>query len=128
MKATILVAEDDRNLRRVLRAMLVREGYDVAEGPDGEAASAWLAGHRADALITDIRMPRMDGLALFRQVRERHPDVPVILITAYGTICVAGETPAGRRPRPGGRGGGGARKPVGPGWWAADRLGEKPGR
>ena len=86
MKATILVAEDDRNLRRVLRAMLVREGYDVAEVPDGEAASAWLAGHRADALITDIRMPRMDGLALFRQVRERHPDVPVILITAYGTI------------------------------------------
>src|SRR3970282_1366485 len=86
MKATILVAEDDRNLRRVLRAMLVREGYDVAEVPDGEAASGWLAGHRADALLPDIRMPRMDGLALFRQVRERHPDVPVILITAYGTI------------------------------------------
>src|SRR3990170_3803041 len=60
MKATILVAEDDRNLRRVLRAMLVREGYDVAEAADGEAASAWLSGRR--------------------------PDVPVILITAYGTI------------------------------------------
>ena len=86
MKATILVAEDDRNLRRVLRAMLVREGYDVAEAADGEAASAWLSGRRADVLITDIRMPKMDGLALFRHVRERHPDVPVILITAYGTI------------------------------------------
>ena len=86
MKPTILVAEDDRNLRRVLRAMLVREGYDVAEAADGEAASAWLSGRRADVLITDIRMPKMDGLALFRHARERHPDVPVILITAYGTI------------------------------------------
>ncbi len=86
MKATILVAEDDRNLRRVLRAMLIREGYDVAEASDGKAAAAWLAEHRADILITDIRMPKMDGLALFRYVRERRPDVPVILITAYGTI------------------------------------------
>src|SRR3972149_1512892 len=86
MKAPSLGAEDDRNLRRVLRAMLVREGYDVAEAADGEAASAWLSGRRADVLITDIRMPKMDGLALFRHPRERHPDVPVILITAYGTI------------------------------------------
>src|SRR3972149_3177256 len=86
MKAPSLGAEDDRNLRRVLRAMLVREGYDVAEAADGAAASAWLSGRRADVLITDIRMPRMDGLALFRHARERHPDVPVILITAYGTI------------------------------------------
>ncbi|MGA6992768.1 MAG: sigma-54 dependent transcriptional regulator [Candidatus Deferrimicrobiaceae bacterium] len=86
MKATILVAEDDRNLRRVLRAILVREGYDVAEAANGEAAAAWLAEHRADALVTDIRMPKMDGLALLRHARERHPDLSVILITAYGTI------------------------------------------
>jgi len=86
VKVTILVAEDDRNLRRVLRAILVREGYDVAEASNGEAAAAWLAVHRADALVTDIRMPKMDGLALLRHVRERRPDLPVILITAYGTI------------------------------------------
>ncbi|MDX1815383.1 MAG: sigma-54 dependent transcriptional regulator, partial [Thermodesulfobacteriota bacterium] len=86
MKVTILVAEDDRNLRRVLRAILVREGYDVAEASNGEAAAAWLAEHRADALVTDIRMPKMDGLALLRHLRERRPDLPVILITAYGTI------------------------------------------
>ncbi len=86
MRPTILVAEDDRNLRRVLRAMLVREGYNVAEASDGEAASAWLAENRADALISDIRMPKMDGIALFHHVRERRPDIPVILITAFGTI------------------------------------------
>lgn len=86
MKPTILLAEDDRNLRRVLRAMLQREGYEVAEASDGEAAAAWLAERRADVLVTDIRMPRMDGLALFRHVRERRPGLPVILITAFGTI------------------------------------------
>ncbi len=86
MKGRILVAEDDRNLRRVLCAMLLREGYEVAEVSDGEAAAAWLGRHRADVLVTDIRMPKMDGLALFRHVHERRADLPVILVTAYGTI------------------------------------------
>jgi DNA-binding NtrC family response regulator len=86
MKGTILVAEDDRNLRRVLRAMLARDGYEVAEAPDGDSAASFLAARRADALISDIRMPGMDGLALFRHCRDRHPELPVILITAYGRI------------------------------------------
>lgn len=86
MKGKILVAEDDRNLRRVLRAMLVREGYEVAEAPDGAAALDWLAANRADALISDIRMPKLDGLSLFRRLRELRPELPVIFITAYGTI------------------------------------------
>ena len=86
MKGTILLAEDDRNLRRVLQATLTREGYEVAATPDGAAASEWLDTQRADALITDIRMPKMDGLALFRRCRERHPELPVILITAFGKI------------------------------------------
>jgi len=86
LRGKILIAEDDRNLRRVLRAMLVREGYDIAEAADGEVAASWLSGNRADALVSDIRMPKMDGLALFRHCRERHPSLPVILVTAYGTI------------------------------------------
>ena len=86
MKGKILVAEDDRNLRRVLKAMLAREGYEVEEVPNGAAALEWLTGHRADVVISDIRMPKMDGLALFRRCRERHPELPVILITAFGRI------------------------------------------
>ncbi len=86
MKGKVLVAEDDRNLRRVLKAMLVREGYDVAEAADGAAAQGWLSGNRADALVSDIRMPRIDGLALFRHCRDTRPEMPVILITAFGTI------------------------------------------
>jgi DNA-binding NtrC family response regulator len=93
LSGSILIAEDDRNLRRVLRAMLVREGYTVAEAVDGVSAASWLAENtgRADVLVSDIRMPRMDGLALFRHCRERHPSLPVILVTAYGTIADAVE-------------------------------------
>ena len=86
MKGKILVAEDDRNLRRVLKAMLAREGYEVEEAANGAAALEWLSGNRADVVISDIRMPKMDGLALFRRCRERHPELPVILITAFGRI------------------------------------------
>jgi two-component system, NtrC family, response regulator AtoC len=86
VKATILVAEDDRNLRRVLDAMLAREGYEVAWAADGAAALEWLSSRRADVLVTDIRMPKMDGLSLFRRCREQYPGMPVILVTAYGTI------------------------------------------
>ncbi|MGE5700374.1 MAG: sigma-54-dependent transcriptional regulator [Deltaproteobacteria bacterium] len=93
MNGNILIAEDDRNLRKVLRAMLAREGYEVAEAVDGAAAASWLAANpnRADVLVTDIRMPKMDGIALFRHCRERHPSLPVILVTAYGTIADAVE-------------------------------------
>jgi two-component system response regulator AtoC len=86
MKGSILVAEDDRNLRRILRAMLTREGYEVSEATDGAAAAAFLAARKVDALVTDIRMPKMDGLELFRHCRERHVELPVILVTAYGRI------------------------------------------
>ena len=74
MKGRTLVAEYDRNLRRVLKAMLVREGYDVAEAADGAAAQAWLSANRADSLVSDIRMPKVDGLALFRHCREKRPE------------------------------------------------------
>ncbi len=86
MKGSILVAEDDRNLRRILRAMLTREGYEVSEAVDGAAAASFLAGRKVDALVTDIRMPGMDGMELFRHCRDRHVGLPVILVTAYGRI------------------------------------------
>jgi len=82
----ILVTEDDRNLRRVLKAMLDREGYEVAEARNGAEALDWIAAHPVDVVISDIRMPKMDGLSLFRKLREIRPGLPVILVTAYGTI------------------------------------------
>jgi two-component system, NtrC family, response regulator AtoC len=87
----ILIADDEPNLRRVLAAQLVRDGFDVHTAEDGEEALRILAEHHIDVLITDLRMPKLDGLALLRKSVVEYPDVPVIMITAHGTIDTAVE-------------------------------------
>jgi DNA-binding NtrC family response regulator len=86
----ILVADDEANLRKVLAAMLARDGYEVVEAADGEQALG-LIGHGVAAIITDLKMPRVDGMALLRRVTVDHPDVPVIMITAHGSVDSAVE-------------------------------------
>jgi DNA-binding NtrC family response regulator len=86
----ILVADDEPNLRRVLSAILVREGYEVVQASDGEEALA-LLDPTTSAVITDLRMPRRDGMDVLRQVVTEHPDVPVIIITAHGSVDSAVE-------------------------------------
>jgi len=92
----VLIADDETNLRRVLSAQLERDGYDVTAVGDGQAAvDALEAGERGgvaiDVLITDLRMPKLDGMAVLRHVMARHPEVPVIIITAHGTVDTAVE-------------------------------------
>ncbi|MFM2419811.1 MAG: hypothetical protein RL385_4534, partial [Pseudomonadota bacterium] len=87
----ILIADDEPNLRRVLSAQLVRDGYDVHTAEDGEEALRILADHHVDVIITDLRMPKLDGLGLLRRSVVDYPDVPVIMITAHGTIDTAVE-------------------------------------
>ena len=88
----ILIADDELNLRRVLAALLLREGYDVLQAADGvEAVAALDKGAPVSAVITDLKMPRMDGMALLRHLVAYHPRVPVILITAHGTVDLAVE-------------------------------------
>ena len=89
-KARIVLADDELNLRRVLGAILTREGYDVVEAKDGEEALA-LIGPNVVALITDLRMPRMDGMALLRRMSVEHADIPVIMLTAHGSVDSAVE-------------------------------------
>src|SRR5437762_11213042 len=86
----ILVVDDEANLRKVLAAILARDGYEVVEAADGEQALG-LIGHRVAAIITDLKMPRVDGMALLRRVTAEHPDVPVIMITAHGSVDSAVE-------------------------------------
>src|SRR5262249_2408198 len=86
----ILVADDEPNLRRVLSAILAREGYEVVQATDGEEALA-LLDPTTSAVITDLRMPRRDGMDVLRQVVTDHPDVPVIIITAHGSVDSAVE-------------------------------------
>ncbi|MEM7449669.1 MAG: sigma-54 dependent transcriptional regulator [Myxococcota bacterium] len=87
----ILIADDEPNLRRVLRAQLSRDGYDVHAVGDGQAAAEVLAQHHIDVVITDLRMPQIDGIGVLKHILEAHPDVPVILITAHGTVDTAVE-------------------------------------
>jgi len=87
----ILIADDEPNLRRVLSAQLARDGYEVHTAEDGEEALRILADHHIDVIITDLRMPKLDGLGLLRRSVADYPDVPVIMITAHGTIDTAVE-------------------------------------
>ncbi|HWE25674.1 MAG TPA: sigma-54 dependent transcriptional regulator [Myxococcales bacterium] len=91
MADRVLVVDDEQSLRKVLAATLQREGYEVTVCGDGEEALSALERDGADVVVTDLVMPKLDGLALLRKVVARHPDVPVIVITAHGRIDSAVE-------------------------------------
>jgi two-component system, NtrC family, response regulator AtoC len=82
----ILVVDDEPNLRRVLSAQLERDGYDVHTAEDGEQALTILKEHHIDLVITDLRMPRIDGMELLRRTQKMDADLPVVMITAHGTV------------------------------------------
>ena len=82
----ILLAEDDENLRKLLKKHLVINGYEVTECVDGLDASEKFESKHFDLLITDIMMPRMDGNELVNFIKERKKDFPIIMLTALDTI------------------------------------------
>jgi two-component system, NtrC family, response regulator AtoC len=82
----ILVVDDEPNLRRVLSAQLGRDGYDVLEAEDGEQGLALLEEHHIDLVVTDLRMPKVDGMELLRRALAMDPELPVVMITAHGTV------------------------------------------
>ena len=85
-KKQVLVVDDEANLRRVLSALLMRDGYDVHTAENGEEALALLREHHVDLVITDLKMPKMDGMDLLREVQRTAPDLPVVMLTAHGTV------------------------------------------
>src|SRR3954453_8242385 len=91
MADRVLVVDDELSLRKVLAATLQREGYEVQVACDGEEALGALDRDGADVVVTDLVMPKMDGLSLLRKVVARHPDVPVIVVTAHGRVDSAVE-------------------------------------
>jgi len=84
--AHVLIVDDELNIRRVLAAMLKREGYEVTTATDGEQALAVLQKTPVQVVVTDLVMPRLSGLELLQRVAAQYPDVPVIMITAHGTV------------------------------------------
>ena len=82
----LLVVDDDADMLRLLSMRLQSAGYRVATAASAEAALAQLDVERPQLVISDVRLPGRDGLALFDEVHRRHPALPVILLTAHGTI------------------------------------------
>lgn len=85
-QALILIADDDESLRKVLAFQLREAGHRVEAAADATAALDCFERLPVDLLLTDLKMPGLSGLDLLSRVRERSPQVPVIVMTAYGTI------------------------------------------
>src|SRR6202140_5138698 len=89
MKATVLVVEDEEKLRRVIELQLKTAGYDVEQA--GSAEEALRLTDRADLILTDLRLPGISGLELLENLRRQDAHVPVIVMTAFGSIETAVE-------------------------------------
>jgi DNA-binding NtrC family response regulator len=85
-KGNILIVDDEPNAVKVLSAILSEDGYRVVGTNDAEKACAILGSGDFDAVITDLKMPLMDGVQFFHNISEKQPDIPFIFLTAYGTV------------------------------------------
>lgn len=81
--ARILIAEDEESLRRFVARALHMDGHETVEAGDGAEALELLEDGPFDLLLSDIRMPVMDGIALATQTAERAPNMPILLMTGY---------------------------------------------
>jgi len=81
----VLVVDDEESMRHLLTVILADRGYDVRAVSNGEDALRELATRDYDLVLSDVRMPRMDGLALLRKALDLHPGITVIVMSAYGT-------------------------------------------
>jgi len=82
----ILIVDDDPSLLRLLTIRLVAEGYQVESAESAKIALGILPCFKPNLVISDLRMEGMDGMALFLQVRQKNPHIPVVILTAHGTI------------------------------------------
>ncbi len=84
--AKILVIDDEAGIRESLEVLLTLEGYRVEMAIDGEEGLARLEKHTYDLVLLDLQLPGQSGLELLPQIHERYPELPVVMITAYGTV------------------------------------------
>jgi DNA-binding NtrC family response regulator len=81
----VLIADDEINIRRVLEAILRRDGYEVVTAANGDEALASMS-REINTVITDLKMPGLDGMGLLKRLSADYPDVPVVMITAHGSV------------------------------------------
>ncbi len=96
MQARVLIADDEASLRKVLASSLRKEGYEVASAKSGEEALELLeasgdpdTGDPFHLVITDLKMGGLDGMALLQRINKRYKDLPVVVLTAHGTVDLA---------------------------------------
>lgn len=82
----LLVIDDDAMVRMSLRAFLEEAGYNVHDEASGAAGIAWFKQHKPDLVLTDLRMPEMDGLTILQKVKEIDPELPVIVVSGLGMV------------------------------------------
>ncbi len=87
--ANILVVDDEEGIRSYLVEALLDEGHQVQQAADGEQALRTLSERGFEVVLTDLKMPRMDGMSLLARLREEQPEVEVIVLTAHGTVDTA---------------------------------------
>ena len=85
-RGTVLVVDDEEVMREVLEALLQREGYEVRLAVNGMEGLELARSQSFDAAIVDVMMPGMDGMAVLAELRGMDEDLPVIIVTAFGSI------------------------------------------
>jgi DNA-binding NtrC family response regulator len=85
-KRRILVVDDQESMRSLLKDMLEVIGYDVTLAEGGEEALHLMESNQFDLVLTDLNMPGMDGTALLRAIKSTRAELPVVIITGYGTF------------------------------------------
>ena len=88
-KAKILIAEDEKTQRDLLEGFLIKEGFSVKAVANGREALQRLEGNFFDIALIDYKMPELDGLQTLQEIRKLYPDLPVVMMTAYGTVETA---------------------------------------
>jgi two-component system NtrC family response regulator len=83
---TVLIVDDEKNYPLILSAVLADEGFETLTANSGQEALQILASSDVDLILTDMKMPTMDGIELLEKIKERDPDIPVIMMTAHGTV------------------------------------------
>jgi DNA-binding NtrC family response regulator len=87
--ARILIVDDEKSIRETLREILEYEGYEIEEAKDGEKALALIKKYNYDAVLSDIKMPKLDGIEVLEKAKTIAPELPFIMISGHGTMETA---------------------------------------